>query len=221
MNNYLKIFAGISVFYLVLLFIGQDEIAWYLKPILLPFLILETYSSENFKTKNLLLSALVFSWIGDMILMFADKGELYFIFGLVSFLIAHIIFIVLFIKQEKETTTTNKLFWIGLIIVGIYLFGMLSLLYPSLGDLKIPVTVYAVTISTMLLMAIKGYFNWSKPYNQTVLLGALVFVSSDSILAINKFHSELPKSGFLIMITYIVAQFLITKGILNLNKKTN
>ncbi len=221
MSNYLKIFAGISVFYLVLLFIGQDEIAWYLKPFLLPFLILETYSSENFKTKNLLLSALIFSWIGDIILMFADKGELYFIFGLVSFLIAHIIFIVLFIKQEKETTTTNKLFWIGLIIVGIYLLGMLFLLFPSLGDLKVPVTVYAVTISTMLLMAVKGYFNWSKPYNQTVLLGALIFVSSDSILAINKFHSELPKSGFLIMTTYIVAQFLITKGILNLNKKIN
>lgn len=219
MSNYLKIFAGISVFYLILLFIGQDEIAWYLKPILLPFLILETYSSENFKTKNLLLSALVFSWIGDIILMFADKGELYFIFGLVSFLIAHIIFILLFTKQEKENTSTNKLFWVGLIIVGIYLFGMLSLLSPSLGDLKIPVTVYAITISTMLLMAIKGYFNWSKPSNLTVLLGALIFVSSDSILAINKFHSELPKSGFLIMITYIVAQFLITKGILNLNKK--
>ena len=219
MSNYLKIFAGISVFYLILLFIGQDEIAWYLKPILLPFLILETYSSENFKTKNLLLSALAFSWIGDIILMFADKGELYFIFGLVSFLIAHIIFILLFTKQEKENATTNKLFWVGLIIVGIYLFGMLSLLYPSLGDLKIPVTVYAITISTMLLMAIKGYFNWSKPSNLTVLLGALIFVSSDSILAINKFHSELPKSGFLIMITYIVAQFLITKGILNLNKK--
>ncbi len=219
MSNYLKIFAGISVFYLILLFIGQDEIAWYLKPILLPFLILETYSSENFKTKNLLLSALFFSWIGDIILMFADKGELYFIFGLVSFLIAHIIFILLFTKQEKENTTTNKLFWVGLIIVGIYLFGMLSLLYPSLGDLKIPVTVYAITISTMLLMAIKGYFNWSKPNNLTVLLGALIFVSSDSILAINKFHSELPKSGFLIMITYIVAQFLITKGILSLNRK--
>lgn len=219
MSNYLKIFAGISVFYLILLFIGQDEIAWYLKPVLLPFLILEAYSSENFKTKNLLLSALAFSWIGDIILMFADKGELYFIFGLVSFLIAHIIFILLFTKQEKENTTTNKLFWVGLIIVGIYLFGMLSLLYPSLDDLKIPVTVYAITISTMLLMAIKGYFNWSKPSNLTVLLGALIFVSSDSILAINKFHSELPKSGFLIMITYIVAQFLITKGILNLNKK--
>lgn len=219
MSNYLKIFAGISVFYLILLFTGQDEIAWYLKPILLPFLILETYSSENFKTKNLLLSALVFSWIGDIILMFADKGELYFIFGLVSFLIAHIIFILLFTKQEKENTSTNKLFWVGLIIVGIYLFGMLSLLYPSLGDLKIPVTVYAITISTMLLMAIKGYFNWKKPNNLTVLLGALIFVSSDSILAINKFHSELPKSGFLIMITYIVAQFLITKGILSLNKE--
>ena len=93
------------------------------------------------------------------------------------------------------------------------------LILPFLIQKSWVVFVYAITISTMLLMAIKGYFNWKKPNNLTVLLGALIFVSSDSILAINKFHSELPKSGFLIMITYIVAQFLITKGILSLNKK--
>ncbi|WP_136668216.1 lysoplasmalogenase [Flavobacterium sp. H122] len=217
MSNYLKIFIGISVFYLILLFFDQDEIAWYLKPVLLPFLILETYSSEKFKTKNLLLSALVFSWIGDIVLMFTDKGELYFIFGLVSFLIAHVLFIFLFIKQNKENSKTPKLFWLSVLGVVFYLFGMLSLLFPKLGDLKIPVAVYAITISLMLLLAIKGYFNWSEPNNQTILFGALFFISSDSILAINKFHTELPKSGFFIMITYLIAQYLITEGIIRLN----
>lgn len=217
MSNYIKIFAGISIFYLILLFIGQEDIAWYFKPLLLPFLILETYTSEKFKSKSLLLSALLFSWIGDIILMFADKGELYFIFGLVSFLIAHIIFIILFVKQNRENNKISKLFWIGALGVAFYLFGMLSLLFPSLGGLKIPVSIYAITISLMLLAAIKGYFNWSEPNNQTILFGALFFVSSDSILAINKFHQELPKSGFLIMITYLLAQYLITEGILKLN----
>lgn len=217
MSKYLKIFIGISIFYLLLLLTGQEEIAWYFKPLLLPLLILEAYNSKNFPTKNLLLSALLFSWIGDVILMFADKGELYFIFGLVSFLIAHIIFIVLFVKQHKANPNSNLL-WVGLVLVAFYLLGMLNFLFPSLGDLKIPVSVYATTISVMLLMAIKGYFNWSKPNNLTILLGALFFVSSDSILAINKFHSEIPKSGFLIMVTYIIAQYLITKGILGLNK---
>ena len=71
MNKYIKIFAGISIFYLVLLFLDQDNYAWYLKPLLLPFLMLETYFSEKFKTKSFLLSALLFSWIGDVILMFS------------------------------------------------------------------------------------------------------------------------------------------------------
>ncbi|WP_459926220.1 lysoplasmalogenase [Flavobacterium covae] len=217
MSQYLKSFIGISLFYLLLLLTKQEAIAWYFKPLLLPLLILETYSSHNFRIKKHLLFALLFSWIGDVVLMFADKAELYFILGLTSFLISHIFFIFLFIKQG-QTKPNSNLFWIGFIFVMMYLLGMLNLLFPSLGNLKIPVALYATTISIMLLMAIKGYFKWSKPNNLIVLIGALFFVSSDSILAINKFHSELPKSGFLIMLTYIVAQFLITKGILGLNK---
>lgn len=206
MKNFLKHFAIISTVYLVLLFLGKDNWAWVLKPFLLPFLILTVYSSENFQTKKWLLSALIFSWIGDVILMFADKGELYFIFGLVSFLIAHILFIVLFIKQDSERKTYSKIvFGIGVLIVSLYLYGMLSILFPTLGDLKIPVSVYAFTISLMLIMAIRGALTWRKPMNLLILNGAVAFVTSDSLLALNKFYNPLPNATFLIMVTYIVA----------------
>lgn len=216
MSNYLKLFFVLSVVHLVSFFVGQEQITWYTKPLLLPCLFYETKISSNFTTKKWLLSALFFSWVGDVILLFADKGELYFIFGLISFLIAHILFILLFIKQKKENPNSN-LIWLGFVLVAAYLYGMLKLLFPSLGDLKIPVTIYAFTISTMLIMAIKGYFHWRKPNNLIILLGAIFFVSSDSILAINKFHSALPNSGFWIMTTYLLAQYLITTGILKLN----
>jgi uncharacterized membrane protein YhhN len=220
MNNFLKSFLAISIFYLLLIFFGQDAVAWYLKPILLPFLILATYRQDDFQTKNYLLTALLFSWIGDVILMFADKGELYFIFGLVSFLIAHLLFILLFINQRTEGDyLKNIFFWIGVIAVAAYLKSMLSLLFPTLGDLKIPVSVYALTISAMLIMAIKGYFTWEKPMNTVILIGAVFFVTSDSILAINKFYNPIQSANFLIMFTYIVAQYLITFGVLRLNQK--
>ena len=152
--------------------------------------------------------------------MFADKGELYFIFGLVGFLIAHILFIVLFIKQKSEGSyTKNWRFWLGFVIVLVYLGSMLSLLFPKLGDLKIPVSVYAFTISVMLVMAIKGYFSWQKPMNLLILIGAVFFVISDSILAINKFYNPILNANFIIMFTYIVAQYCITAGILKLNQK--
>lgn len=217
LSNY---FLVISTFYLLLIVFGQVNIAWYFKPLLLPFLILVTYKSELFSTKKWLLFALIFSWIGDVVLMFADKGELYFIFGLVGFLIAHILFIVLFIKQKSEGSyTKNWRFWLGFVIVLVYLGSMLSLLFPKLGDLKIPVSVYAFTISVMLVMAIKGYFSWQKPMNLLILIGALFFVISDSILAINKFYNPILNANFIIMFTYIVAQYCITAGILKLNQK--
>ena len=224
MNSFLNYFLVVSFFYLSLIMVGQENVAWYFKPLLLPFLIIATYKSKPFESKKWLLLALLFSWIGDIILMFADKGELYFIFGLVSFLVAHLQFIVLFIKQKPETNyKKNSFFWIGFLATLAYLASLLLLLFPTLGDLKIPVFVYAATISLMLIEAIKGYFSWQKPTNAVILIGAIFFVTSDSILAINKFYSPLPSASFLIMFTYSVAQYLITSGILTLgsNQQNN
>jgi uncharacterized membrane protein YhhN len=61
------------------------------------------------------------------------------------------------------------------------------LLLPSLGDLTIPVFIYALVISTMLLFAFA--LMWKKPANWYILIGAVIFVSSDSILAFNKFYN--------------------------------
>ncbi|RTY89110.1 lysoplasmalogenase [Flavobacterium sp. GT3R68] len=219
-NVLLRSYIVFSVFYLCLILIGKVDIAWFLKPLPLPFLLISVYNFEKFPTKSWLFSALVFSWIGDIILMFAFKGELYFILGLISFLISHLLYIILFVKQGNTTRhRKNIIFWIAFILILLYLKNMLGFLYPKLGDLKIPVTIYALTISTMLLMALKGYFSWKKPENITILFGAIFFVMSDSILAINKFYEPLPYANFMIMMTYLIAQFAIVVGIENLNRK--
>jgi uncharacterized membrane protein YhhN len=219
-QNFLYFFIGISCVYLLLISFGYEDFAWYMKPFLLPFLFYAVVKTNEFETKRWLLLSLLFSWIGDCILMFADKGELYFIFGLVSFLIAHVLFIVLFVKQKSDGIHHNQtLYWFGFSFVLVYLFGMLSLLIPTLGDLKFPVGIYAMTISLMLIETLKGSFNWREQSKYIVLIGAIFFVTSDSILAINKFHTEIPNASFWIMITYLIAQFCIVKGILKMNKK--
>ena len=217
LNSYI----GFSAIYLLIILFDYPAIAWYLKPLLIPFLLFTVYAFEDFATKKILLIALSLSWIGDIILLFTDKGELYFIFGLVAFLLSHIVYIVLFSKQLKTETNTNNLLYIfGIGVIIAYLALMFFLLLPYLGDLRIPVSIYAIVISTMLLFALKGSFNWSKPGNIYILMGAILFVSSDSILAFNKFYKPILLDSFLIMSTYIVAQYLIVKGILALNKKT-
>jgi uncharacterized membrane protein YhhN len=201
-NIILKSFIGFSLVYLLIILFGKEEIAWFLKPFLLPFLILAVYVHERFITKKVLLTALTLSWIGDIILMFSDKGEL------------------LFSKQLKIYLKKSKIiFWIGVTAIAFYLIVIMLILLPSLGDLKIPVFVYALTISIMLLFALKGFMNWHKPASIDILIGAIVFVASDSLLAFDKFYAPLQYSSFLIMATYLIAQYLIVIGILKLNKK--
>jgi uncharacterized membrane protein YhhN len=58
---------------------------------------------------------------------------------------------------------------------------------------------------------------WKKPANWYIL-GAVLFVSSDSLVAFNKFYNPLVLSSFIIMITYLIAQYLIVSGILKIKK---
>ena len=215
----LQVFLVFGILYSILLLTQNDTLTWYLKPLLIPVLFYSVVKSDPSETKKWLLFALFFSWIGDCILLFADKGELYFIFGLIAFLIAHILFIRLFFRQKTENRNyKNPLFWIGFVAIVAYLISMLVFLFPTLGNLKFPVGIYAMTISIMLVIALKGAFNWENNSKYIVLFGAAFFITSDSILAINKFHTPIPMANFWIMATYLIAQFSITYGILKLNR---
>ncbi|HCF04122.1 lysoplasmalogenase [Flavobacterium sp.] len=217
---YLSVYIGFSIFYLLITAFDQEDIARILKPFLLPILVFAVASSAHFGTKKILITALTFSWIGDVILLFADKGEIYFIFGLVAFLVSHVFYIVLFSKQTISKTISNKLsFGAGIGLILLYFFGMITTLGPKLGSLTIPVVIYAVVISTMLFYALKGSFQWNTIPYQSVFIGAVFFICSDSILAFNKFDQPIPYASFLIMITYLAAQFCIVWGILKLNQK--
>jgi uncharacterized membrane protein YhhN len=219
-QTYFSIYIAFSLFYLIILLLGYENLDLLLKPILIPLLAFGVYFYPKFSSKKTILIALFFSWVGDVILLFSDIAEIYFILGLVAFLISHITYCVLFNKQIKGKFKRNTVvFGIGSILIAFYLIGMLCVLLPSLGELKIPVIVYATVISIMLVFAFNGYLIWEKPGNLYVFLGAIVFVVSDSILAIDKFHKPIEKNSFFIMLTYLVAQYLIVVGILKLNSK--
>lgn len=217
---YLSIYLVISAIYLLITAFNQEEMVRVVKPFLLPILLVAVYHTENFSTKKILLTALTFSWIGDVILLFADRGEIYFILGLVAFLLSHIFYIVLFNKQTISKTISNKLsFGAGIGLIVIYFSMMITTLGPKLGSLTVPVVIYAIVISTMLYFALKGSFQWEAIPYHSVLIGALLFISSDSILAFNKFYEPIPAASLLIMVTYLLAQYGIVKGILHLNQK--
>jgi uncharacterized membrane protein YhhN len=82
-----------------------------------------------------------------------------------------------------------------IIVVAAYYFALLTILFPTLGDMKIPVTVYGLVISTMLLFALHVASIKNREAAKWLLTGAILFVISDSVLAINKFYYPFEYSG--------------------------
>lgn len=215
LNTYL----AFSFIYLILIFFDFKNLNYFLKPLLMLILMLAVFFSQEFPSKKILLFALFFSWGGDVILLFSDLSNIYFIVGLVSFLLSHIFYIFLFGKQKKSDKLINvRKFAFGVSILTGYFAVFICFLFAHLNNLKIPVLIYIITISTMFIFALKGFLTWNREGKTKILIGAIFFIISDSILSLNEFYTNIMHGTFYVMTTYIVAQFLIVKGILDLNK---
>lgn len=159
--------------------------------------------------------AFFFSWIGDMLLMFGWKSELFFFAGVGGFFLSQVTYIIVFLKyslHQRKGIIERKPLW-GLPFL-IYLAGIYLFLYPGLeGIMKPVVALYAISLIGMSAAAFNRMGLTGSKSFWIVFAGAVFFVISDSLLAINKFSSPIPNSGFLVMSTYMLAQYLIMYGL--------
>ena len=143
-----------------------------------------------------------------------------FVLGLASFLIGHVLFSIAFIKQSRLKHLGNlKGSFIVAGILAMFSYYLFALLQPSLGPLKIPVILYIMVISLMAIFAFtrkQRVRYWSFI---VTFIAALLFIISDSILAINKFVIYIANADLMIMSTYILSQYGITVGIIIDNPK--
>lgn len=212
---------GWIIFFIVVLFanliavyLGNEILRYVTKPLLMPLLVIYFVSAVKFFSSSLkkwITLALVFSWLGDVLLIFDEAGEIFFIAGLVAFLWAHIWYIFFFQAITKNENIGSKTL---LVLPGLFLLGILiDVLDPSsLGVLKWPVEIYGVILMTMLTGALHMGYIKKKWFGLLIISGALLFVISDSMLALNKFYKPFEYAGVLIMLTYGIAQLLITIG---------
>lgn len=205
------LFCIISLIEISLVALGQQELRIYSKPLIIPLLgLVYLQSTPRRKSffQDAVLIALLFSWVGDILLQL----EGLFVPGLLAFLTAHIFYIVFFMRTVSQSDSFFKLRPVMIIAVIAYLIELMYLLWPTLGEMKAPVLVYGITISTMLSVA---FWQYQKLENKTALyfiIGASLFVLSDSLLALDKFRSSFSFAGISIMSTYILAQLFIVLG---------
>lgn len=189
-----------------------SQLHYFSKPLILIALIVFFYKQSKHLNKSIrviTLLALMFSLIGDVLLMFVNKSANFFMSGLVAFLIAHIMYISVFYKSRNKTA--NKLPII--VILLIYASGLFYFLIDGLGEMLIPVLLYLLVILTMATTAFIRKRSNKNSY-KLVFIGAVFFMISDSLLALNKFYEPLPFSNISIILTYALAQYLIVLGIL-------
>ncbi|MEO7307325.1 MAG: lysoplasmalogenase [Ferruginibacter sp.] len=183
------------------------------KPLLIPALILLLlYTRSSVPGKNLLLTGLFFSWLGDVFLLFEYKQALFFIFGLACFLTTHIFYILYFLRIRSANGSLLKKQPVLVALVPGYGITLVWQLFPHLGDLKLPVMIYAAVICSMLLCSLHIFYKVNRKAAVFYLLGAAAFVLSDSLLAVNKFYQPFAYAGIFIMLTYCAAQFFIVRG---------
>ncbi|MES2731054.1 MAG: lysoplasmalogenase [Bacteroidota bacterium] len=157
---------------------------------------------------------LVFSLAGDVFLMFDGVRPLYFPLGLASFLLAHIAYIIAYhlsSRHQPETSFVQKNPW-SLVPFLAYGLSLYAWLFSRLGELKIPVFVYTLALLGMGIFALNRSGRCSAYSFRLIFSGAMLFIVSDSVLAVDKFIAAVPVSSVIIMTTYSLAQYLIVLG---------
>ncbi len=193
-----------------------NAIHYFTKPALMITLILYFLSVTKgiiFKDKTLFIFAMICALLGDTFLMFQTQNSLFFILGLGAFVLMQIGYSIYFNREIefKSSLLFQKLYWTIPVIV--YALTFYKILSENAGGLKGAILAYTICIATMILSAINRFEQISQNSFRWVFFGALFFLISDSVLAVNKFASSVPNAGLWIMSTYTLAQYLIVRGV--------
>lgn len=186
------------------------------KPLLMPALMLYFYHAiplKNTVITRVLLFSLFFSFLGDVFLMLPIDG---FVLGLASFLIAHLLYILAFWKENMGFQETQIVTVLTRLMILLFPAALLfNEMQKNLGELLLPVVIYILVIETMGLTAwLRREYQSLKAYFLT-FLGALLFIISDSTIAFNQFIQPFDYANVVIMTTYILGQFLIIEGMIH------
>lgn len=213
-NYWIALFAIALTANIIGILVSDETVQWISKPLIVislaGYFITTTLISIS-RLRKWILLALIFSWVGDVLLMFQSEKEIFFLLGLSSFLLAHIFYIQFFNRIRTREKLAVK--WSLLLIAALYYAILITILFPYLGDMKWPVCIYGIVISCMFMLAMHMPYIKNRKIGSLMMTGALLFVISDSVLAINIFYQPLEILGAItIILTYGLAQYLIVEG---------
>ena len=214
MKNWLWAFALAAAANLLGQLLRHDPLVLFSKPLLMPLLAVwfwRTTANKGGWLPKAVLAALFFSTLGDVLLMF--EGGNFFLMGLGAFLVAHLFYMSGFFANASLSAgfLRGRALWLLPFLA--YLTGLLAMLWPGIpAAMQVPVAVYACVITGMAL-SVLNLKNSAEPGGwKWAMAGAVLFVLSDSLIAVEKFGQPFGGSRVTVMLTYIVGQYLLVRG---------
>jgi uncharacterized membrane protein YhhN len=149
---------------------------------------------------------LAFSLAGDVALLWPQQG---FLPGLISFLVAHLAYIVAFTRGLRLAARP-----LPFVVYALVAGAILSDLWPGVPPaLRVPVLAYVAALASMAAQAAAWWLaargTAEEPWARRAAIGGALFMASDATLAVNRFLTPVPASGLWILATYWAAQAAI------------
>jgi uncharacterized membrane protein YhhN len=218
-KNILWLYFFLMAGMLDLIFVIQNaqEIRLFTKPLiifcLLIYFLTLTKGIKNTILRTSVAAALIFSILGDTLLLFPNL----FIYGLGAFFMAHLCYIIAFKFLQNKPFAIDQVNFLKQFAYNLPIYILVAILYfliqPNLHELKIPVILYIMIIVTMVSTARERFGKTNPSSFWPIFIGAFIFMISDAMIALNMFYKPFPESGVLIMGTYMIAQLMIVLGV--------
>ena len=181
-------------------------------------LLLGYYLTSTSTFSALLIAALLCSWLGDVLLM--PSGNVWFVSGGISFLAAHVLFVLLYLGQVNFAAVN----WFIAIPVALVYVALVTTVLKLTKDetpkaMFIPMFLYLLMNGAMNVFALMQLLSNPCAGAAVAYIGAILFFASDSVLYLNKYYTKKQivfKHHFTIMLTYLLGEFLIVQGMLML-----
>lgn len=153
---------------------------------------------------------------GDVLLMLPER---YFLAGLVAFLLGHVAY-TLGLNSAGWLWPTEVLLVIPMVFIGGWLVWRIRASLKATGRSKLlaPIALYAAVISLMVVSAVATLFRGAWPTYAAALttFGAILFFTSDSLLAWNRFVAPIAHGKMLVIVAYHLGQWALILGVTRL-----
>ena len=209
---FLATFITVSVIHLYASLKRNEKLRALTKVFILLFL-LGWYCFSTAKVSEIVILAILFSWLGDMLLI--PDGNAWFAAGGIAFGLSHVFFI---IAYNINTDLAAVPLWVIILAAAVYLTASVFVfrrLKPHLPKfLFCPMFIYLLVNGTMNCFALYQLVSTPCAAAAITFIGATQFFISDATLFYVSFNENAKlKTHFAVMLTYIIAEFLIVFGL--------